>query len=125
LKVGCPWARGPGDSARRRGRHGRALTWPKRRRPPESVGGAFIAAQRGSDAGLAPLADLLRDVAAIAFFDGFAIDCVVAALGAIVAAVLLSAQPIVVTDEPTPELEPNSRDVIDTIEPEPALVAVR
>jgi hypothetical protein len=65
----------------------------------ESVGGAFIAAQRVADAGLGPLADQLRATASGAFFDGFAIGCLVAtgvaALGALTAAVFLPAQPIV------------------------------
>jgi hypothetical protein len=63
----------------------------------ESVGGAFIAAQRVADAGLGTIATQLRHAASSAFFDGFAIGCIVAAgialLGAIVAAVLLPAHP--------------------------------
>jgi len=66
----------------------------------ESVGGAFIAAQRVAAAGLGPVAAQLKAVAAAAFFDGFSAGClvaaVVAAVGAIAAAVLLPAQPIVV-----------------------------
>jgi len=65
----------------------------------ESVGGAFIAAQRLADAGLGPAAAQLRDAASIAFFDGFAVGCLVAAgvalAGAIAAAVLLPAHPLV------------------------------
>lgn len=69
----------------------------------ESVGGAFIAAQRVADAGLGPMADQLRAAASASFFDGFAIGCLVAAgvaaLGAIAAAVLLPAQPLAVDDD--------------------------
>jgi len=64
----------------------------------ESVGGAFIAAQRVADAGFVPAATQLRDAASLAFFDGFAVGCLVAAgvalAGAIVAAVLLPAHPL-------------------------------
>jgi EmrB/QacA subfamily drug resistance transporter len=72
----------------------------------ESVGGAFIAAQRVADAGLGSAASLVKVAASRAFFDGFAIGCLVAAgvalLGAVVAAVLLPAYPDEVSDE-TPE----------------------
>src|SRR5262249_21484759 len=73
----------------------------------ESVGGAFIAARRIADAGLGPLAAQLRATASAAFFDGFAAGCLVAAgvaaAGAIAAAILLPAQPIVAHDEPSPD----------------------
>lgn len=63
----------------------------------ESVGGAFVAAQRVADAGLGPAAVQLRAAAARAFFDGFAVGCLVAAgvalVGALAAAVLLPAHP--------------------------------
>jgi len=69
----------------------------------ESVGGAFIAAQRVADAGLGPVAAQLRAAAATAFFDGFSAGCLVAAgvaaAGAIAAAVLLPAQPIAAPDD--------------------------
>jgi hypothetical protein len=72
---------------------------------PESVGGAFIAAQRVADAGLGPMAEQLRAAASASFFDGFAIGCLVAAgvaaLGAIAAAILLPAQPLAIDDEPS------------------------
>lgn len=78
----------------------------------ESVGGAFIAAQRVSDAGLGSAASLLKDAASRAFLDGFAIGCLVAAgvalLGALVAAVLLPAHPVDTTDETTESLEPDA-----------------
>jgi DHA2 family multidrug resistance protein-like MFS transporter len=68
----------------------------------ESVGGAFIAAQRIADAGLGPAAIQVKAAASGAFFDGFAVGCLVAAavaaLGAIAAAVLLPAQPLVVNE---------------------------
>jgi EmrB/QacA subfamily drug resistance transporter len=68
----------------------------------ESVGGAFIAAQRVADAGLGSAASLLKDAASRAFFDGFAIGCLVAAglalLGALLAVVLLPAHPLDVDD---------------------------
>ena len=73
----------------------------------ESVGGAFIAAQRVADAGLGPMGDQLRAAASASFFDGFAVGCLVAAgvaaLGAIAAAILLPAQPLVAAadDEPS------------------------
>ena len=61
----------------------------------DSVGGAFIAAQRVADAGLGPIADQLRAAASTSFFDGFAVGCLVAAgvaaLGAIIAAIFLPA----------------------------------
>jgi EmrB/QacA subfamily drug resistance transporter len=76
----------------------------------ESVGGAFIAAQRVADAGLGSTAAQLRDVASRAFFDGFAVGCLVAAgvavLGALAAAVLLPAHPTDTStelDEPDPD----------------------
>ena len=63
------------------------------------MGGAFIAAQRVADAGLGPVATQLRDAASRAFFDGFAVGCLVAAgvalVGAVAAAVLLPAHPLV------------------------------
>jgi EmrB/QacA subfamily drug resistance transporter len=75
----------------------------------ESVGGAFIAAQRLADAGLGPAAAQLQEAASIAFFDGFAVGCLVAAgvalVGAVAAAVLLPAQPVVDATEP---FEPDS-----------------
>ena len=76
----------------------------------ESVGGAFIAAQRVADAGLGSAAAQLKDAASHAFFDGFAIGCLVAAgvalVGAVIAAVLLPAYPVLdVTDEATDTLE--------------------
>ena len=76
----------------------------------ESVGGAFIAAQRVADAGLGSAAAQLKDAASHAFFDGFAIGCLVAAgvalAGAVIAAVLLPAHPVLdVTDEATDTLE--------------------
>jgi EmrB/QacA subfamily drug resistance transporter len=65
----------------------------------ESVGGAFIAAQRVADAGFGPAASQLRDAASLAFFDGFALGCLVAAgvalVGAIAAGILLPAHPLV------------------------------
>ena len=61
----------------------------------DSVGGAFIAAQRVADVGLGPIADQLRAAASTSFFDGFAVGCLVAAgvaaLGAIIAAIFLPA----------------------------------
>jgi hypothetical protein len=64
----------------------------------ESVGGAFIAAQRVADAGLGSAATQLRDAASGAFFDGFAVGCLVAAgvalVGALAAVVLLPAHPL-------------------------------
>jgi MFS family permease len=69
----------------------------------ESVGGAFIAAQRIADAGLGPIAAQLKAAAAAAFFDGFSTGCLVAAgvaaVGAIAAALVLPAHPIVVSDD--------------------------
>lgn len=69
----------------------------------ESVGGAFIAAQRVADAGLGTLAGQLEAAASTAFFDGFAVGCLVAAgvalMGAVAAAVLLPAQPIAPVDD--------------------------
>ena len=73
----------------------------------ESVGGAFLAAQKVAAAGLDPLAAQLRATASAAFFDGFAAGCLVAggvaAAGAIAAAVLLPAQPIAAHDQPRAE----------------------
>ncbi len=75
----------------------------------ESVGGAFIAAQRVADAGLGSAAAQLRDAASRAFFDGFAVGCLVAAgvalLGAVAAAVLLPAHPLDVSDDAAESLE--------------------
>lgn len=69
----------------------------------ESVGGAFVAAQRVADAGLGPAAVQLRAAAAHAFFDAFAVGCLVAAgvalFGGLVAAVLLPAHPVVSEDD--------------------------
>jgi EmrB/QacA subfamily drug resistance transporter len=68
----------------------------------ESVGGAFLAAERVADAGLGSVAAQLTDAASRAFFDGFAVGCLVAAgvalVGAVAAAVLLPAQPLVDAD---------------------------
>jgi EmrB/QacA subfamily drug resistance transporter len=68
----------------------------------ESVGGAFIAAQRVADAGLGSAAAQLKGAASSAFFDGFAVGCLVAAgvalVGAILAALLLPAHPHDATD---------------------------
>ncbi len=84
-----------------------------------SVGGAFIAAGRVADAGLAPVAAQLRTAASAAFFDGFAVGCLVAAgvalTGATAAAILLPAQPHVATDDAAADA------VVDTTA-EPALV---
>src|SRR6266536_2956070 len=78
----------------------------------ESVGGAFIAAQRVADAGLGSAAAQLRDAASRAFFDGFAIGCLVAAgvalLGALAAAALLPAHPLAVADDASEPFEPDS-----------------
>jgi EmrB/QacA subfamily drug resistance transporter len=90
----------------------------------ESVGGAFIAARRVADAGLGPLAEQLRATASAAFFDGFAAGCLVAAgvaaTGAIAAAILLPAQPIMerdadtaATDESAATLQVDGVDSID------------
>ena len=63
----------------------------------QSVGAAFVAADRLEGAGRAGLAQTLRDAAASAFFDGFEVACLVAAgvavAGALLAAVLIPAQP--------------------------------
>ena len=63
----------------------------------KSVGGAFLAAQRVADAGLGSAAAQLMNAASRAFFDGFAVGCLVAAgvalLGAAGAAILLPAHP--------------------------------
>jgi hypothetical protein len=88
-------------------------------RPPEaahaasdSVGGAFIAAQRVADAGLGAAAEQLRAAASTAFFDGFAVGCVVAAgvalFGAIVAAVLLPAHPTDATGDASESSDPDA-----------------
>jgi EmrB/QacA subfamily drug resistance transporter len=99
----------------------------------ESVGSAFIAAQRVADAGLGPMAGQLRAVATNAFFDGFTIGCLVAAgvavAGAIAAAILLPAQPLVPADDDVAEdvdtTAPTAHAVDDEPEPAPALVGVR
>ena len=88
----------------------------------ESVGGAFIAAQRVADAGLGSAATQLKDAASRAFFDGFAIGCLVAAgvalLGALVAAVLLPAHPLDVADDATESREPDpNRDELTPVAP--------
>jgi hypothetical protein len=88
----------------------------------ESVGGAFIAAQRIADAGLGPAAAQLKEAASRAFFDGFAIGCLVAAgvalAGALVAAVLLPAQPLDDTDDATASLESDvDRDELAPVAP--------
>lgn len=63
----------------------------------ESVGGALIAADQLSAAGLETVAAALRATAATAFFDGFAAGCLVAAavtaIGAVAAATLLPGRP--------------------------------
>src|SRR5262249_21657631 len=63
----------------------------------QSVGAAFVAADRLEGAGRAGLAQTLRDAAASAFFDGFEVACLVAAgvavAGALLAALLIPAQP--------------------------------
>jgi hypothetical protein len=76
----------------------------------ESVGGAFVAAQRLAGAGFGPLASQLKTAAAAAFLDGFAVGCLVAAgvaaAGAVMAAVLLPAQPLAKPDsQPAPFLD--------------------
>ena len=75
----------------------------------ESVGGAFIAAQKMADAGLGSAAAQLKNAASSAFFDGFAIGCLVAAgvalVGALAAAVLLPTQPVDAADDATEFLE--------------------
>src|SRR5437773_1522510 len=88
----------------------------------ESVGGAFIAAQRVAAAGLGSVAAQLRDAASRAFFDGFAIGCLVAAgvalLGALAAAVLLPAHPLDATDDATASLESDvERDELTPVAP--------
>jgi hypothetical protein len=64
----------------------------------ESVAGAFIAARRVAEIGLAPIAAPLKEAASRAFFSGFAIGCLLAAavalVGSIAAAILLPARPI-------------------------------
>jgi MFS-type transporter involved in bile tolerance (Atg22 family) len=86
----------------------------------ESVGGAFLAAQRVADAGLGPAAAQLRDAAARAFFDGFAVGCLVAAgvalIGALAAAVLLPAHPLVGADV-TESFEPDADGDSDELTP--------
>jgi EmrB/QacA subfamily drug resistance transporter len=81
-----------------------ALPAPAAQAARESVGAAFIAANKVAAAGLGPLAAQLRASASAAFFDGFAAGCLVAAgvaaVGTIAAAVLLPAQPIVTHDQP-------------------------
>jgi MFS-type transporter involved in bile tolerance (Atg22 family) len=78
----------------------------------DSVGGAFIAAQRVADAGLGAAAEQLRAAASTAFFDGFAVGCVVAAgvalFGAIVAAVLLPAHPTDATGDASESSDPDA-----------------
>jgi EmrB/QacA subfamily drug resistance transporter len=73
----------------------------------ESVGGAFLAAQKLAGVGLGPMAAQLKATASAAFFNGFAAGCLVAggvaAAGAIAAAVLLPAQPIAAHDQPPPQ----------------------
>jgi EmrB/QacA subfamily drug resistance transporter len=68
-----------------------------------SVGGAFGAADQLAAAGQGALAGTLRDAASAAFFDGFELACLVAAgvamAGALVAAVLIPAQPPEPSDE--------------------------
>jgi EmrB/QacA subfamily drug resistance transporter len=88
----------------------------------ESVGGAFIAAQRLADAGLGSAATQLKDAASRAFFDGFAVGCLVAAgvalLGALVAAVLLPAHPLDVADDATESFESDpDRDDLTPVAP--------
>jgi EmrB/QacA subfamily drug resistance transporter len=71
-----------------------------------SVGGAAIAAQQISKAGLAPLAHRLGDAAVLAFMHSFAGGCLVAAgvaaAGALVAGFLLPARPKERPDEAHP-----------------------
>jgi EmrB/QacA subfamily drug resistance transporter len=80
----------------------------------ESVGAAFIAAQKLADAGLGRLAAQLKATASAAFFDGFAAGCLVAAgvaaVGTIAAAILLPAQPIVADAEPSLDAAPAGGD---------------
>ena len=77
----------------------------------ESVGGAFIAAQRVADAGLGSAATQLKDAASRAFFDGFAIGC-------LVAAVLLPAHPVDVADDATESFESDpDRDDLTPVAP--------
>ncbi|GIU85663.1 MAG: MFS transporter [Acidimicrobiia bacterium] len=63
----------------------------------ESVGAAFVAADRVEAAGLPGVAEALRAVASDAFFSGFAVGCLVAAgvaaLGALAAVRLLPSRP--------------------------------
>jgi EmrB/QacA subfamily drug resistance transporter len=78
----------------------------------ESVGGAFIAAQRVADAGLGSAAEQLRAAASDAFFEGFAVGCLVAAglalFGALVAAILLPAHPLDATDDASESFDPGA-----------------
>jgi EmrB/QacA subfamily drug resistance transporter len=65
----------------------------------DSVGGAFLAAERLGELGFGDAAEHLRAVASTAFFDGFSTGSLVAAgvaaAGAVAAAVLLPSQPLV------------------------------
>jgi EmrB/QacA subfamily drug resistance transporter len=87
----------------------------------ESVGGAFIAAQRVADAGLGDMAAQLRDAASSAFFDGFAVGCLVAAgvalVGAIAAVVLLPAHPVADVDAPGSFADDPVVDVLPPVAP--------
>jgi hypothetical protein len=62
-----------------------------------------------ADAGLGSAAPQLKNAASSAFFDGFAIGCLVAAgvalVGALAAAVLLPTQPVEAADDATEFLE--------------------
>jgi hypothetical protein len=98
----------------------------------ESVGGAFIAAQRVADAGLGPAALQLKAAASTAFFDGFSVGCLVAAgvaaLGAVAAAIFLPAQPLADDSECSVnanqvEIGADARPVaVDTIKHRPVVV---
>jgi EmrB/QacA subfamily drug resistance transporter len=87
----------------------------------ESVGGAFIAAQRVADAGLGSMAAQLRDAASTAFFDGFAAGCLVAAgvalVGAIGAVILLPAHPLADIDAPGSAADDPAADVLPPLAP--------
>jgi len=87
----------------------------------ESVGGAFIAAQRVADAGLGSAAAQLRDAASHAFFDGFAVGCLVAAgvalAGAVIAGVLLPAHPVLDVTEATESLESDAEGELAPVAP--------
>jgi len=96
----------------------------------ESVGGAFIAAQRVADAGLGPAALQLKAAASTAFFDGFATGCLVAAgvaaLGAMAAAIFLPAQPLATVEDEASvpavvEIGDMSTADVDTAEHRPVL----